>query len=507
MGAKKSRKSVGKKSPQHEEKNEEYVVESFGDLNPGNLKNVILKNRYSQALLVLFGVGFILRFFNLGFNSLWLDEATTLTYAIKGYSGIWSSVQNEFHPPLFYWIEHFMLIFGDSEFVLRFMPALFGVLAIPVFYLIGREAVGREVGIIAALLVTVSPFQIYYSQDARSYTMILLFFSISLLAYIYALKSRDLKWWIIFGIASAVAFWSHYYTIIGTGVIILHAAVFNYREIIEDGRFRKKFLLAIAAFAIISIPLLMIIYERYLALSAGAPTYGVLGVSLVYSSIISFSGFEEWIAVIFSILFIIGVIYLFRKDLSLTTLVLALLLVPLLFSVIISAKITMNPRYLIYLLPAFYLGIASSYMPIKELIKNDKMICVFMAVIVLVSLPFMMTYYTGYSKNDWRGFSGQLESITEEGDIIVVLPGYMKQPLDYYYSNVSDGTIELTADSGAALEKIHTLYPGKNIFFVVTGDIYAANPAGDAVEWLNANTKPLGRNMGINVFGIIPEDQ
>lgn len=505
MGTKKSRKSAGEKSPQREERNEEYVVESFRDLNIGNLKNVVLKNRYAQTLVVLFGAGFILRFFNLGFNSLWLDEATTLNYALKGYSEIWSSVQNEFHPPLFYWIEHFMLIFGESEFILRFMPALFGALAIPVFYLIGREAINREVGIISALLVTVSPFQIYYSQDARSYTMILLFFSISLLAYIYASKSRDLKWWIIFGVASAVAFWSHYYTIIGTGVIVLHAIATRYKDIMENKQFRNGFLISIVAFIIISIPLLVQLYERYLALSASPPTYGVLGLPLIFSSIISFSGFEQWIAVIFTILFIIGILYLYKKALSFMSLILCLFLIPLIFSVIISAKITMNPRYLIYLLPVFYLGIASAYMPIKGLIKNKSFIYVFMVIIILINIPFMMTYYTSYSKNDWRGFSGQLESITGEGDIIVVLPGYMKQPLEYYYSNETDSTIEFGAYDGKSLEKIYNQYPERNIFYIVTGDINAANPEGDALEWLNKNAKYVGQNMGIHLFAITPQ--
>lgn len=484
---------------------DKYKVSSFKDLNSENLRLVILNNRYAQLLILLVAIGFALRFYNLGFNSIWLDEGTTFGYAKMGFVEIWNAVIAEFHPPLFYWLEHMMNVFGDSEFVLRFMPALFGVLAVPVFYLIGSEVVNRDVGIITALLVTFSPFQIYYSQDARAYTMILLFFSISLLAYIYALKTREMKWWIIFGIASAIAFWAHYYTIIGTGVIVLHAIVTNYREILKNTPFRKGFLVSIILFVILSIPLLLLIYERYLELSASAPTYGVLGPQLITSSIISFSGFEWWSGVLFAVLFIVGVSYLYKKSVSYMALVVGLLLIPLIFSVILSAKITMNPRYLIFLLPVFYLGIASAYMPMKELIKNDKFIYAFMAVLVLVNIPFMATYYTSYTKNDWRGFSGQLGNVTEAGDVIVVLPGYMTQPLDYYYSNETDGTIELLASSGEELEAIYSEYPDSRLFFVVTGDINAKNPEGDAVEWLNANTGYMGQNMGIYLFAIVPQ--
>ncbi|PKL58191.1 MAG: glycosyl transferase, partial [Methanomicrobiales archaeon HGW-Methanomicrobiales-5] len=80
-------------------------------------------------LMGLTGIGAILRFYGLGTNSLWLDEASTLAFARQSLIGIWeSTVGGEFNPPLFYWLEHGMLLFGDSEFVLRLLPALLGVL-------------------------------------------------------------------------------------------------------------------------------------------------------------------------------------------------------------------------------------------------------------------------------------------------------------------------------------------------------------------------------------------
>jgi hypothetical protein len=67
----------------------------------------------------------------------------------------------EFNPPLFYWIEHTVLTLGTSEFILRLMPALFGVLTIPLMYVAGTEFLDRNVGIIAAALLTFSPFHIF----------------------------------------------------------------------------------------------------------------------------------------------------------------------------------------------------------------------------------------------------------------------------------------------------------------------------------------------------------
>ena len=58
-------------------------VRSFRDLTIGNIKEAIFHSRYLQLLLSLTLIGAILRFYNLGYNSLWLDEASTLTYCGK----------------------------------------------------------------------------------------------------------------------------------------------------------------------------------------------------------------------------------------------------------------------------------------------------------------------------------------------------------------------------------------------------------------------------------------
>ena len=67
---------------------EKYVIDSWRDINRKNLKNVIRYNHYAQMLLILLIMGGILRFYNLGYNSLWLDEACTYDFAQLSLSGI-----------------------------------------------------------------------------------------------------------------------------------------------------------------------------------------------------------------------------------------------------------------------------------------------------------------------------------------------------------------------------------------------------------------------------------
>ncbi|MEI8330821.1 MAG: glycosyl transferase, partial [Methanomicrobiales archaeon] len=56
------------------------------------------------------------------------------------------------------------------------------------------------------------------------------------------------------------------------------------------------------------------------------------------------------------------------------------------------------------------------------------------------------------------------------------------------------------ANTGQHLEDINAGIGNNVAYFVVTGDISAANPDGDAIAWLNGNTRYLGQNTGINLF-------
>ena len=107
-----------------------------------------------------------------------------------------------------------MLTLGNNEVVLRFVPALVGVLTIPLIYFAGKEFMDRNVGIIAAAAFALSPFLIFYSQEARAYSMMLFFVTFAMVFYFKALKTNDLKNWAMFGILSALAFWSHFYSFV-----------------------------------------------------------------------------------------------------------------------------------------------------------------------------------------------------------------------------------------------------------------------------------------------------
>jgi len=498
MGKKPGRK---KKGEEVKDNNISETGNIIPDLSVDGVINSVKTDMMTQILLGLVIVAFVLRFFNLGFNSLWLDEASTLTFATKSLSGIWeATASGEFNPPLFYYMEHFMLMFGDSEFVLRFLPALFGALTVPVIYLIGRVFTGKTGGIFAAALMAFSSFHIFYSQDARAYTTMLFFFSLAILFYLWAINTDEMKWWLLFGVFSALAFWTHFYVFIGVGLIVLHALIVKGKDILADKKKLIPIAASVIAFIIVSLPLIMVTVGLFFKRTASAPTWGLSGISVITDSFNMILGGNIIITVILLLLALAGIYRIYTENKSYALLLLLSIFVPFIVSMILSAKIPMSPRYLIFVMPFLLVAIGSVIGFVPKNIEWKKVAAVAVVFALLINIPMLAGYYSGFSKNDWRGFSEKLSGITEDGDYIVVMPGYMKQPLDYYYSSGNDNTIEKLADNSDALKAIHEESGDKMTYYVVTGDISAANPEGDAIQWLEENAELLGQHTNIYIF-------
>lgn len=477
-------------------------VRSFQDLTTGKIRESIISSRYIQLLLSLTLVGLVLRFYNLGYNSLWLDEASTLTISVNSLPGIWqATTAGEFNPPLFYWTEHLMLVFGNSETILRFIPALLGVLTIPLVYLIGKEFMDRNAGIIAAAAFALSPFLIYYSQEARAYSMMLFLIALAMVFYLKALKSNDRLEWALFGILSALAFWAHFYALVIIGALVLYALYEKVPEILRNPASGKPLAIAAALFGILCLPLIIVTIQLFIKRTASGPTFGIPGPELLLATVAQFSGFPltgyEIAMYLFSLMFIAGLIQAFLLDRNKGIFLLSLTVLTFVISVFLSYRIPMQPRYLIFFAIVFFITIALTYRIIWSLARSPWAVYGVILLMVGVNAVILPGYYSGYTKEDWRGFSGQLLQLTRPGDIVVTVPMYISQPLDYYYSNTTDQTIELGAYNAEDLKAIEAQKKNNTIFYVVTADIRSANPGGDALAWLQEHTKSRGGTDGI----------
>jgi len=475
-----------------------------------NIKSVLGTSRYLQVLIVITVLGLFLRFYNLGFNSLWLDETATYSFSVRTLTEIWweTAVGGETNPPLFYWIEHFMLMLGNNEVILRFIPALFGVLSIPLFYLVGKEFFDRNVGIIAAAGCAFSPFLIYYSQDARTYAMMLFFVALSTLFFLKALKSGTLTDWGLFGVFSAFAFWSHFYTFVMTAALVLYTLIIWAPHIRTEIKNLKMLSVGIVVFIILSLPLILIALQIFKMSTASSPTWGIQGLNFIAVTLYrisgfnihQISGFNILSMVVLLTLFLIGFVQAFLLDKNKGIFLAFIMVFTLVISYFLSFKMPMDSRYLIFLSIVFFIGIAMSYRAMYTIWSSRGAVYIIIAILVLVSVPVLVNYYSSYSNPDWRGFSTALAEKTRPGDLVISVPKSNSLLLDYYYSSAKSQTREYRANSAEDLEKIYSVRGNSTMYFVLTRAISALNPNGDAVAWLENNTHFAGMDTTKSIY-------
>ena len=176
-------------------------------------------------LAAIVGLGGILRFATIGDQSFRYDETVTVFRIIK--PGLFDTVSavpgSESSPPLYYalaWL--WSQPFGTDEAAIRSLSALLGTVAIAVVYLAAVSlGLSRRSGLIAALFVAVSPVLIWFSQDARVYSLVFLLAALGLFLFARALASPTPGRLVLWAVVSGLAMMTHYFA----GFLVLAEAL------------------------------------------------------------------------------------------------------------------------------------------------------------------------------------------------------------------------------------------------------------------------------------------
>ncbi len=270
----------------------------------------IKQHEIKQHYLLLAGIIILstaLRFTNLAAKPLWLDEILTTLFSL-GHSfhhipldrifslaelpniftfnpqatcpQIAETVSREStHPPVFFCLLHSWLgrmkptaTLPDIVWQVRSLPAFFGVATVAAIYLLGRVAFSPNTGLIAAAFMAVSPLAVYLSQEARHYTLPLLFIALSLTSLIqiqrnFANQTRVRpKTWIPWVVFNTIGLYIHYFFILvlaaQIGAICLWQFWQTYQTVKETEKFHvisiiRKFILSIVPFSFCGLPLIL----------------------------------------------------------------------------------------------------------------------------------------------------------------------------------------------------------------------------------------------------------
>lgn len=129
-----------------------------------------------------------------------------------GLSSVTGVLKRNVHLPLYFYLMHYWLDwFGTSERILRFPSAFFGALAVVMIFLLGKELFNPFIGLVASILLAFSPEQIYFSQQARMYSLLALLVVASTYVIVLAAK-RSANYWLYcaYALISIAGLYTHY---------------------------------------------------------------------------------------------------------------------------------------------------------------------------------------------------------------------------------------------------------------------------------------------------------
>jgi mannosyltransferase len=218
---------------------------------PGHARGRLpLIARGGLLLLALTALGACLRFARIGHQGFWFDEANTaLLVRLSPGRMLGLIPHSESTPPLYYcaaWV--WARLFGYGQAALRSLSAVVGLATIPIMYGAAAKLFSRRTGLVVAALTACDPLLIWYSQEARSYSLLVALSATSLLAFAYALVRPTPRAFALWGLAGALALAAHYYAVL----VVVPQAIW----LLAMHRSRRAVLVAVAAVALCGVALI-----------------------------------------------------------------------------------------------------------------------------------------------------------------------------------------------------------------------------------------------------------
>ncbi|MBN1934816.1 MAG: glycosyltransferase family 39 protein [Anaerolineae bacterium] len=162
------------------------------------------------TLLAILLLGFGLRLYRLGDQPIWWDEGHAVWAARQSLYETTRITAYDVHPPLYLWLLHgWLRLAGESEFAVRYLSLIGGVLTVALVYVVARRLLGRRAALLAALLLSTARFHIWWSQEARMYVWAA-FFSLMSVHWFTRLRQGGLRAWWGYVFASAAALYTLY---------------------------------------------------------------------------------------------------------------------------------------------------------------------------------------------------------------------------------------------------------------------------------------------------------
>ena len=473
------------------------------------------QKRFPATEYLLLALTMALRFYRLGAQSLWSDEGNSLALARAGLAEIAARTALDIHPPLYYWLlKGWLAMLGQSEFAARSLSAGLGVLLAAMVYRLGRRLFGRRAGRAAMFAAAVSPFQVYYAQEARMYMLLALLGTASVWAAVEwwtATESR--RRWLSAGgyaLSAAMGLYTQYAFPVVLAALNLTALVALWPDRRRLGKWLALQAIPVALYA----PWLPVAWRQVTTWPAPleAASAGSVGLSIARTLSLGlsasaagdgwlwgFGGLAVWGATASYQLSIVNHQKLARHALR-SHWPLLLVLLWLLLPVGLTAAL-FRPAYLKFLLvasPALCLllgkGFQLSIVNCQSAIGTRTALRTTLLLLIAVpSLLSLRAYYAdpAFQRDDYRGIAALIEAVGTAGDAVILDAPGQQEVFGYYYrgaATVYPLPRQRPPDPAATAAELETIAAGAQRIYAVYWGEREADPEGVVEGWLNEHT-------------------
>lgn len=403
--------------------------------------------REAAILVGIMSLATVLRFYQLGTESVWIDEMLSIRDATD------FTLSIPYTRPLYYALLKFWMQFGNSDAWLRTLAVLFGLGSILLTYQLAKVLVSRPVGYVAAFLMAISPLFINHSQEIRMYSLISFLSLVGTLSFVKMLQNPSYgKWggWVAARVCLVISN--------PNNLLILAAD-----SLLAAWTFRRRKWLGLYGLGLVIIGLFLVPIVLSLTVGGEAEQFGQdqtvekgRGISLLHlggmitqltvyyplryllessqievskSNLDSMSAIQQFFSNLDWLLLLCGVATLMISGLLILAIaaiykhrtkpliwLLIWATVPLLFMVMGSFVhvAIWSPRYLLFIAPYLLILLSMGFVILWH--WRQKLAIISAIVYCVVTVGCLYDYYSVLYRNDWQGATAYIEQNIQPGD-------------------------------------------------------------------------------------------